>query len=117
MAKLAGEVSKLVNGVELLSESGVDYMSHIWLYDAENIIPEMNGVIDVVESENHEKIHAQVWGEMAWEVPTRGYYDQKNGVLCVNGGQIHVKLLNRIIRKFDKMGLPVFKVHMRFYNE
>lgn len=116
LAKMANVIGleKLVDGVEIISRGSVDHVSHVWIADQANVL-NLDSFVDVRESPNHKKIHADIWGKAAWDIPTRSYYDERDCVLSMHGGEVHVKLLNRIIKKFDKMGLPVLKVHCVVY--
>lgn len=71
-------------------------ISHVWIY--------VDGNIEIAESKSHEKIHADIWGEEAWDNDIRGYFcDKKSIVTCHS--RIEKSLLKKIEKGLEKQGL------------
>jgi hypothetical protein len=43
------------------------------------------------------QIHAEIWGEKAWEIPDRGYYNDYYGLVTC-----HVKMTEEMVNKVAK---------------
>jgi hypothetical protein len=76
----------------------VSRISHLWIL--------LENKVEIVESPGHEKIHAEVWGEEAWEIPERGYFCKETGIVtCHSHLGISKEIIKKIERKFDKADL------------
>ena len=75
-------------------------ITHVWI--------EIDGKIEVEESPNHSKYHSSIWGPEAWDIDTRGYFFENDYTVTCHC-PISVATLNKIERKFDKLGLVALK--------
>lgn len=77
-------------------------ISHLWAL--------VDGGIEIKESPNHDKCHADIWGDEMWDNEFRGYFDEKNGIVtCHSYNGVTKDFVNKIERKFDREGLvPIY---------
>lgn len=82
--------------------------THVWIYNSDD-----NEFL-VEESPRHSKIHAECFGEWAWEEDIRGYIYENEGVVSCHG-PIPRKLLNKLERFLDENEICVcyFKGYIR----
>ena len=84
-------------------------VSHLWLMHEDGRVEvcerrRMDEYGDWVdEPENFEKpaIHADYWGEMAWDTAERGYYSEDLGIVTAHVGLANkTALVNKLAKKF-----------------
>ena len=82
----------------------INKITHVWI--------EIDGKIEIEPSPNHSIHHSDVWGDEVWENPIRGYFSENEYlVTCHSCSGISKETLNKIERKFDKLGLVALKFH------
>ena len=77
----------------LLTEDGkIDVVAKVrYSEDGERIVPD--------DCDEAASIHADYWGEYAWETEYRGYYSKEYGLLTCHG-EVDLVLERKLARKF-----------------
>lgn len=84
-------------------------VSHLWLQHEDGSVEvcerrrmDSDGDwVDDTENWDRPAIHAEYWGEIAWETPCRGYFSQELGIVTAHVSLAgKTDLINKLARKF-----------------
>ena len=66
--------------------------THMWIM--------LDGKIRMSKKKSH-LIHAHIWGEDAWNIEERGYYNDNYGIVSCHG-KVSEELINKLAKKFSR---------------
>jgi hypothetical protein len=89
--------------LEIVDEKpSANKMTHLWIL--------MDNKILIEASPGHKDIHADIWGNEAWDIRTRGYFFEEEGIVSCHGS-VQKGFVNKLEKAFDKKDLIAIRFH------